>query len=391
MDLSSPKLKKILIFAAIFTVIVFIIVKIWRRSYYSYPNTSEDAQVMVTAMSLASPTMTVSAPGHNFKVGDIVLLKNVGFTSFSLSANVMPTVAGTQGTPVIVATSTPGTSFTFGATAAAGAYAAGGTAESVGFGVMTTLKSNLVACQDTYARDIINGVSNVTANATRITCIANSVAPYTRNHCQWLPPVGGTLPIPGSGMALTAYTAYQDNIKTIQLAYVQPANRAAAGTFSGIGSTSNASTIVSAARAADISGATQKYLATVCPGFYQPGDPAVSDPSAGYIAWTAVLSSNVDSITSTQKHFYASNPNGITDAAILTWAQYARPVTFVANTGLSASFGYLSAAPNGTGNITVSGTAYSDKSGNGGNNTENWRSAYINGPGTFPVSPTWAS
>jgi hypothetical protein len=399
MDLSSPKLKKILIFAAIFTVIVFIFVKIWRRSYYSYPNDSEDAQVPITAMVSGTPagSVTVTAAGHKFKAGDIVLLKNTGTTAITATTGVMPTVTLTaaSGTPVIVATTTtPGTTFTF-LGSFTGTFSATGspTAESVGYGVMDTLKKALVTCQDAYARDMINATSPaaITAAAdTRIKCIGTAVAPYTRGHCQWLPQKDGDpIPVPPSGDAQTAYTAYQTDIKNIQLAYVSTANRAAAGTFSGIADQAKANMIVSAARAADISGATQKYLATVCPGFYQPGDPTLSDPSPGYKLWTAVLGATGVTadplVASTQKHFWAPS-TGITDAAILNWAQYARTVTFVANTGLSATYGYLSAAPNGVGNI--SGTTYTDKSGNGGSNTENWRSAYVNGPGTFPA-PTW--
>jgi hypothetical protein len=200
-----------------------------------------------------------------------------------------------------------------------------------------------------------------------------------------LPADGQPLPVPTAGDALIAYTAYQNDIKTIQLAYVSTANRAAAGTFSGISDVTKASAIVSAARAADITGATQKYLATVCPGFYAPGDPAkaAEDPSTAYKGWTA-KSEATDSITGTQKHFYASSTGGITDAAVLTWAQYARPVTFTAGTGLTATTGYLAIS------VTSGGTTYSDKSGMTGGTAaaENWRLAYAAGPGTFPA-PAW--
>jgi hypothetical protein len=387
MDLSSPSLRKILIFAAIFTVVVFIAVKIWRRSYYSYPNTSEDAQVPITAMTQATGTVTVAAAGHTFKVNDIVILKGTGLT-ITTTTGVMPTISATSGTPVIVATVAAGT-FTFAGSFTGTFTPTGATAESVGYGVMNTLKSALVACQDAYARDIINKVATATATATRTTCIATAVAPYTRGHCQWLPQTdGAAIPVPdntpANADAKAAYDAYQTDIKTIQLAYVSTANRAAAGTFSGISDVAKASAIVSAARAADITGATQKYLATVCPGFYQPGDPAGTDPSTGYKAWTATTGTTAPAASVTQKQFWASTTGGITDASILTWAQYARPVTFTAGTGLTATTGYL------TTSVTSGGTTYSDKSGltGGTANSENWRLAYANGPGTYPA-PTW--
>lgn len=400
MDLSSPRLKKILIFAAIFTVVVFIAIKIWRRSYYSYPNTSEDAQVTVTSMSGGTGgTVTVVTAGHSFKVGDIVLLKGVGHT-ISTTTGVMPTVSGTTGTPVVVTAVSggpPTTTFTFAGTYM-GPFTANGTAEAIGFGKMTTLKTALVACQDAYASAIINAGSDQTAKdtaaETRTTCIAAAVAPYTRGHCQWLPQTDGDpIPVPGAGdaAAKSAYDQYQSDIRTIQLAYVQAANRAAAGNFTGLPSTTAgaqgvSNTIVSAARAADITGATQKYLATVCPGFYQPGDPAAApgDPSPGYRLWTATTSGTAPGAGVTQKQFWASSTTGITDVAILTWAQYARIVTFTAGQGLTGGLGYLTTP------VTANGTTYSDKSGLTGGvaSGENWRLAYANGPGTYPA-PAW--
>ena len=389
MDLSSPKLRKILIGLAIFTVVVFITIKIWRRSYYSYPNTSEDAQVSITAMTSGTPagSTTVTATGHNFKVGDIVLLKVTGLT-FAGTSGVMPTVSGATGTPVIVATVTIGVSFTFVGTFTGTFTATGATAESIGYGVMTELKSALVTCQDTYATAIIaagtNQAAKDTANTTRTFCIATAVAPYTRGHCQWLPAAGSTtIPEPQATnpLAFAAWSTYQNDIKLIQTAYVQASNRAAAGSFAGIATTATASDIVSKARAADITGATQKYLATVCPGFYQPGDSTKPDPSPVYKTWTARQEAT-DSVATTVTHFYAPT-TGITDAAIMNWAQYARTVTFTATTatvsgGLTATIGLL--APVASGGYGPIGT-YTDKSG-GTTGAENWRTAYIKGPGT---------
>lgn len=392
MDLSSPKLRKILIFAAIFTVVVFIAIKIWRRSYYSYPNTSEDAQVPITAMTQAGAVVTVSATGHNFKVGDIVLLKNTGTTAITATTGVMPTVSATSGTPVIVATVATGT-FTF-AGSFTGTFSTTGspTAEAVGYGVMTTLKSALVACQDTYATAIIAAGTNTaakdTATTTRTFCIATAVAPYTRGHCQWLPSAGSTtIPVPTQAtdpLAFAAYTTYQNDIKLIQTAYVQASNRAAAGSFlaGAMSDPTKASDVVSKARAADITGATQKYLATVCPGFYQPGDSTQADPSPGYKTWSAKQEAT-DSVAATVTHFYAPT-TGITDAAIMNWAQYARTVTFTATTatvsgGLTATIGLLApVASGGYGPIST----YTDKSGVGTAGAENWRMAYVKGPGT---------
>lgn len=427
MDLSSPRLRKILIFVAILVVVVFIAVKIWRRSYYSYPNSGEDtAPVTITAMTQTSSVITITTTNHKFRAGDIVILKNLGGVTSVTPTGGSPVstvtalnqYGATTGTPVVVATSTAvftsglatsaGTTFTVAGTFV-GPYTSGGTAEAIGYGVMSTLKTALQACQDTYGGEMITAGTDTNAqqNAAtkRTTCIANAVTPYTRKHCQWLPTAASPtiLPTPPDavgGAAKTperlAWDTYQSDILKIQLGYYQASARVSAGTFSGLtGSATRAGDIVSAARAADIMGATQKYLATVCPGFYQPGDPSQTDPSANYKLWTADITSVTDpNAASTQKHFYTNCGTsgtecplatpGITDAAILTWAQYARPVTFTTGTGLTATTGYLATS------VTVGATTYSDKSGltNGTAGAENWRTAYTNGPGTFPV-PIW--
>lgn len=385
MNLSDATVKKILIGVAAFVVLVFILVKIWRRSFYSYPNTSEDARVSVTGLANSGTgagavvTVTTGAP-HNFKVNDIILLANSGVTV--TTATVTTTVTGLTGTPVIVTGTPTATSFTFAGSVSSTTPAAGATAENVGYGVMTGLKSNLVACQDAYGRAIINGTATADAQATRTTCIRDAVSPYTRGHCQWLPQLNpdGTTTItnPASGPEKAAFDTYQQDIKNVQLAYVSAANRAAAGTFTGLTGTAanitKAGELVSAARAADITGATRKYLAAVCPGFYVSGD-GTTDPSSQYVTWTSEKAAAAPARGFWTNNSTAQTMNSVTDNDILTWAQYAGNVTFVTGTGLSSSGGLLSG-------LTISG--YSDKSGLGGTNSENWRKAYETGPATYP-------
>jgi hypothetical protein len=375
--------------------------------------------VLITAVTTAAgPPATVTfTAAHKFKVNDIVLLKSLpaGYTITSTGiAGIAAANAkdGTLGVPVIV-TATNGTTLSSGlvtATSATATFTFAGTvsgtfvtntitAESAGYGLMTSLKTALTSCQNQYSADIIaGGAAGSGAANTRLTCITTAISPYTRTHCQWLPQTAGaSLPIPGNtDEAKPAYDAYQSNIKLIQLAYLQAANRAAAGTFSGISDTTKAIAIVNAARSADLTGATQKYLATVCPGFYQPGDPGSNDPTTGYKNWSADITSASDTVATsapTQKHFYAScggagttctgGSGGISDANILTWAQFARsPVTFTTGSGLSATTALLNTS------VVVGATTYQDKSANGGTGTENWRTAYSNGPGTFVGTAT---
>ena len=411
MNLSDAMVKKILIGVAAFIVLVFIVVKIWRRSFYSYPNTKEtNSSFAITSLvqtTTTPPVITVTASGHNFAANDLIFLKSTGLTGITLPSGAtapMPTInlaAISDTTSILVTVATVGSgTFTIAGTLA-GTFSTANTpkAEALGYGVMNTLTTALVSCQDTYGRAIVNAGTDTTkqqdAATARTNCIKDAVSPYTRGHCMWLPQAGSsTIPVPTSGPARTAYDNYQNDIKNIQLAYVSAANRAAAGTFAGVSDTTKAGALVSAARSADITGATRKYLATVCPGFYQPGNPASADPATGtngYLAWSVSTTVPAAGVPA----FYAPVVNSnatIADADILKWAQYAGSVTFVDGTGLSSAGGIITtgtaAGQLGVASITTGGTTYTDKSTQGGTGTEYWRTAYVTGPGTYP-KPSW--
>lgn len=72
--------------------------------------------------------------------------------------------------------------------------------------------------------------------------------------------------------------------------------------------------ILRAARKADITGATRKYLAASCPGFYQAGTSGYVDPTTAYLAWTT------SATTTTPYGFIVNN---VTPQNVLTWAKYA--------------------------------------------------------------------
>jgi hypothetical protein len=125
--------------------------------------------------------------------------------------------------------------------------------------------------------------------------------------------------------------------------------------------------MIAAARKADATGATRKYIKTVCPDFYKTGDATagtVTDPGANYGSWT--------SASGTTNGF---DPSRITAANVKTWLMYAGSAF---DTNGNATSGY-----------TISGQTskwnYTDANG-----VANWKLAMNAGPGTMP-QPTWGT
>jgi hypothetical protein len=184
-------------------------------------------------------------------------------------------------------------------------------------------------------------VSNITtAYAARTACVQTSVTSYTVGHCRYLPQAGTNRPIVplenDDPVAYAAYKDYQVAIAAITQAYTAPMSRVTqnssfpvttSGTVLGTALTQvQQQAIVEAARKADLANATQKYLASVCPGFYgQTIGTTNTDPSSEYKAWSVDTGASAPTTaTPTAKKFWAG---GVTDASIMTWAQNAGIVT----------------------------------------------------------------
>ena len=179
-----------------------------------------------------------------------------------------------------------------------------------------------------------------TAFAQRELCVLDAATTYTVNHCRYLPQPANAMR-PGVPTAAddprshAAYMTYQDDIKAIQQAYapiiarIQQSNQTGSeafpkGVYTPGGTTiptfsvTNANKIVEAARKADLAGATRKYLASVCPGFYgQQSGETQTDYSATYKAWVR------DTTASTVKTARKFIPSLVTDANIMKWAKFA--------------------------------------------------------------------
>lgn len=466
MDLSSPKLRKILVGVAIFVVVLFIVIRFFRRSNYAYPNSSEESVFSITAVPTLSAgppalaTFTTTAP-HGFSAGSLVYITGVTGLTYTEPVTGLPVGAGSPtGGSAVYLYSASGSTFAVKATQTTGVTLAvsSATVKSVVQPAMSQMQNtDLLTCQTQYATDLVSApstlttsasqsiistgnktvnvnsttgfaigdkvlipgvldsnskaavlvidsvaagsltftaasvpttaqtilpqtaVSNITsAYAKRSACIQTSATSYTIGHCRYLPQASTNRPVvplqTDDPVAYAAYQAYQTDIQTIQAAYAAPISRATqnssfptGGSVAGTALTqAQQQAIVEAARKADLANATQKYLASVCPGFYaQTTAGTTTDPSTAYKAWSTATSDPTATATSTAKKFWAG---GVTDASIMAWAQGAGivtlsgPVSSVTIPGSGIGTGYTSAptvtfsAPP-TGGVAATGTA----------------------------------
>lgn len=178
----------------------------------------------------------------------------------------------------------------------------------------TTLTSDLQAIQDAYnmAMITVNTMpagtaktqATLDAQKTLTTSINNKVSSYVTNKCPEV--TSGTAPAAADTAKTAIWNTYQSDLAKIQQSYYTVVGSATI-------TTSPSSGQVLAARKADISGATRKYIASICPTFYYKS--ADDNPTNTYMTWTHVASGTAP-------------PNGllgsdVTSAAVTTWAGYA--------------------------------------------------------------------
>jgi hypothetical protein len=206
----------------------------------------------------------------------------------------------------------------------------------------TTLTNALNSAQDAYNVRMIsintmpNGASKdtqkMTAERTLSDAIDAAVSSYVSNKCTAV--VNGTKPADTTGG--DAYDAYQ----TTDLPFIGGAYYTVMKDATG-----QVSTETLAARKADITGATRKYIATACPKFYKTvGAP---DPSQTYKNWVsyatqAAYDSAAVPTNGGSKVGFAKDR--ITPANISTWADYAA-VTTTSSSSVTVAAGATTIGP----------------------------------------------
>lgn len=257
------------------------------------------------------------------------------------------------------------------------------------------LKAKLTACEGQYSTAVIGGTAQATAQTTLRTCVSSNVSAYVQNKCPYtggqdpatMTPANGPF---GSGAA-AAWTAYNTNITSIRTAY--------ASLLAAVDTTLTGD-MVRAARKADLTGATRKYLSTVCPatsgpGFYTPADYGITtstDATSGLTTFTQNASATYPDPTSSAYNTWQVYTTAPT--ATSTYGFYAANVTRQKVIDWYVGAGAFTAAADGTiPTVPTSGGAkYSNV---GTNNIPNWVIARDFGPGTVgtnvPVSYAPAS
>jgi hypothetical protein len=120
--------------------------------------------------------------------------------------------------------------------------------------------------------------------------------------------------------------------------------------------------MIIAARKADMTGATRKYLASACPNFYVSGD-GLTNPTDTYKAWA------IDNAT-----------NGFVKANVTA--------TKIADWLVNAAV--FDASGNATGPLIPGSTNWNKQDVAGAAGVPNWKKARDAGPGTMPY-PTWGT
>jgi hypothetical protein len=175
----------------------------------------------------------------------------------------------------------------------------------------TQLTNDLQGYQDTYNLAMI-GVNAMPAGdaktaemmraeTTLSTAINNRVGRYVSDKC----PEVSSGTIPTDATKVPFWNAYQSDLAKVQQAYYAVVGAATA-------TSAPPSEQVLAARKADISGATRKYIASVCPNFYKT---TTTDPTADYKTWAYVEAGTAPTNGLLKTDVSAAN--------VTTWAGYA--------------------------------------------------------------------
>jgi hypothetical protein len=214
----------------------------------------------------------------------------------------------------------------------------------------TKFSSNLQSCQDAF---------QVSGDATvKDACYSSNVSSYVQKLC---PNINGLAPTDATTLAYwNTYTGNStSDVKQITNKYVPFVNTPTSVTVTG---TPVTTAMILAARKADMTGATRKYLASSCPNFYVSGD-GLTNPTTTYSAWAIGNATN---------GFVAAN---VTATKIADWLMNAA---------------VIDSSGNATGPLVTGSTSWNKQDVAGAAGTPNWKKARDAGPGTMPY-PTWGT
>lgn len=185
----------------------------------------------------------------------------------------------------------------------------------------SALSAALASAQETYNREMIRisglpaaqrPAAILAAENVFSAAITGATNTFVNGKCPDVitgtAPSTPTTPLPNeTGKTFQdAWDDFQINIASIQDAY-----------YTVLGSPAPATNEeVIAARKADISGATRKYIARICPSFYKPS--VGTDPTPGYASWTYVASGTPPTVGLLKTNVTAANVSAWAEKAAKT-------------------------------------------------------------------------
>ena len=199
----------------------------------------------------------------------------------------------------------------------------------------TTLSNTLLGIQNTYNEEIIAAGTDtariIEAEKRRSEAVRSAVSTYVGAKC---PDATATTRANVTAANQSKWDNYQTDLNNIQQAYV-----GLLATPSATGYTNNAEHVI-AARKADITGATRKYIASVCSEFYKPSGGA-TDPTSSYIQWNYASTGIPTNNRGFAKDRLVTNTGGsvsVTGATnLFGWSGYAANVYNIRDTTLYAA------------------------------------------------------
>lgn len=236
------------------------------------------------------------------------------------------------------------------------------------------------------------------AITTRDTCVQTATSTYIKSRCPAVDPAksitdAAVQALPGYTAAKSAYDA---DIVAIRQAYgpifsapptwpVAPGSTTvnlevkttySGGTFSGVtdpAPTDYSQYLIKKARDADIAGATRKFVATVCPNYYDvniAGGTTTQTPTNKYKDWTFT-------------------PANVTGANVIAWAKRAG---FLDATGTAQPLYKYSSGANPEFNLTTGVKDIDGQTTDSSNQAiPNWKVARFNGPGATNATTNGAT
>lgn len=214
----------------------------------------------------------------------------------------------------------------------------------------TSFQTCLTDCSNKYLTAQYQGQSDSTP--PKAECIASCTSTYINTRCPYA--TTRLTPSVANGDAqsvVDAYTTYKNtDMASVASTYISLSGSAPSTSTTSIPSL----TVVQAARKADLTGPTRKYLSTVCTDFYTLPDGSVN-PRSIYTAWAPTSTAPTTNPTATATYrsgasygFYT----GVTAAHIITWAKRAgQPLKIASSPAATA------ASTQVTVNVTFTGLA----------------------------------